>query len=111
MQGFHQLSTRQVGSLSELQYFFEELESWSKDRYESQRRFDNLLTSYSGSIKKGINSLIDEVGDLQAKNSLIAKERNDLLVIVNKMNAETENLGAQLPHSVLGKYKVMGGWS
>ena len=94
MQGLHQLNKRQVGSLSELKYFFEELSSWRDERKESQRRLDNLLSSYSGSIRKGINSLIEEVGDLQAKNSLITKDNKDLLAIVKKMSVEVEQQGA-----------------
>ena len=101
MQGLNHLSKRQVGSLSELRYLFEELASWSKERQESQIRLDNLLSSYSGSIKKGINSLIEEVGDLQAKNSLITKERNDLHVIVNKMSVGIEQPWAQYPFDKL----------
>ena len=97
MQGLYHLSKRQVGSLGELRYFFEELGSWSRERQESQRRLDSLLSSYSDSIKKGINSLIEEVGDLQMKNSIITKERNDLLVIVNKMSVEIEHPRDQLP--------------
>ena len=97
MQGFYHLSKRKVGSQSELGYFVEELRSWSEERQESQRRLDNLLSSYSRSIKKGINSLIEEVGDLQANNSVITKERNDLLVTVNKMSGEIEHLRARFP--------------
>ena len=90
MQGLNHRSKRQVGlgSLSELRYLFEELGSWSRERQESQKKLDNLLSSYSGSIKKGINSLIEEVGDLQAKNSVIAKERDGLLLTFNKMRVE-----------------------
>ena len=97
MQGFNHVSKRQVGSLNELSYFFEELSSWREEREESHRRLDNLLSSYSGSIEKAVKSLIEEVGDLQAKNSIISMERNDLLAIVSNMSVEIEHPRVQYP--------------
>ena len=64
MQAIDHLGERQLGSLKELSYFLEELESWSQERVESQKQLDNLLRSYSGSIKKGIMSFIQEIHEL-----------------------------------------------
>ena len=90
-QGFHHLNQKQLGSLSELQYFLEELGSWRREREESQKQLDSLIDSYSSSIKRGIDNLIVQVGDLQAKNNLITEENSKLLVIINKANAEIEH--------------------
>ena len=75
--------------------FVQKLNSWSNERKESQTQLDNLLYSYSGSIIKEVNDLTDEVSDLQLRFSVITKERNDMILAVNKMRGEIDQLRAR----------------
>ena len=97
MQATDHLGERQLGSLKELSYFLEELESWSQERVESQKQLDNLLRSYSGSIKKGIMSFIQEIHELQLKNAAITMERDGLIGNANNRNEVMEHQKAQIP--------------
>ena len=97
MQAIDHLGKRQLGSLKELSYFFEELESWSQERVESQKQLDNLLRSYSGSIKKGIMSFIQEIHELQLKNTAITQERDNLIAIAKNRNGVMEAQKVQIP--------------
>ena len=55
--------------------------SWSKERAESQRRFESILS-------RCIIDVLDQVQDLKAKYSSVAKERDDLLETVMKQSRE-----------------------
>ena len=92
-----QNSTIQKDSLSEVGEFFQNLTSWSKERAESQRQLDSLVSLYNCSFYKCINGLIEEVGDLKAKHSAIVKERDNLHKTVIKQSNEIGQLKAKLP--------------
>ena len=78
----------QKDSGSEMKELLKKLSSWSKERQESQRLLDNLLSSYSGRFDKGIDALTEEVGDLKAQLSVVTKERNYLHETNKKLGSE-----------------------
>ena len=80
---------------------FTKLNSCIKERETSQKWFHNLLSSYSGNINKGMNDLIDEVSYLQTQLKQMTRERDDLLVDVEKFCGEIEDLKAKMPHDPL----------
>ena len=92
----YQKSKTQQASECKTMDLLKKLNSWSKEMKESQRQLDNILTSYCGSIKKELYDLTEEVSDLQAQRSVITKERNEMILAVDKMNGEIDQLRAQL---------------
>ena len=81
---------------SELRRMFTRLKSWQE---ESQREFSNIMNSQSIIIDKGIDNLVEEVGELQAQLSAVKKERDNLLETVADMGSEITKLQAKLPSS------------
>ena len=76
---------------------FNQISSWSKEREESQKQLDQLLSTFDDAINKKVKEMIGEVDDLQDKLSVITKERDDLLVYVEKLCDATEKLKAKIP--------------
>ena len=56
------------------------LNMWRED---SQSQFMSILNCYTNSIYMGINNLMEEVCDLQDQLAATAKERNDLIDLLN----------------------------
>ena len=92
----YQKSNDQIGSQQGIQDLFKKLYSWSKERKESQRQLDYFLSLYGSCIDKEANDITEEVHALHAQLSVIKKERNDLLLAVNKMSGEILKLRAQI---------------
>ena len=67
------------------------LTRWSREREQSQRWLDKLLSSYSGTVDKDINDLTKEVGHLKAQLSAVTEERNELLDTNTKLGNESGN--------------------
>ena len=63
--------------------FYEKLILW---RDESQREFLEIIDTHSNSINEAMNSLVEEVTDLQAQLSVTTKERNNLIETVKSMS-------------------------
>ena len=90
---------------NEVQDLLKKLSSWSEDRRASQNRLDDLLSSCSDRVDKGMNALKEEVRDLKDELSEVTKEKNDLqdsnrmLEIVNK---DRNNLLEDLNREVTG---------
>ena len=84
-------------SQDDVRDLFKDLRSWKEEREESQRKLDILIESYSGSIQKGMNDLAEEVGDLQARLSVLTRERNGLLETVGVLRSEIDQLRAKVP--------------
>ena len=70
----------------DMQEMTQQLHSWREEQSESQRRLDDILSSYTCSINKALEELLEEVGHLQSKLSAMTEERNGLLVAVNKLS-------------------------
>ena len=70
-------SQRDTGS--EIKELIQTLNQWSKEREQSQKWLDNLLSSYSDTVDKDIDHLTREIGHLRSELSVITKERNELL--------------------------------
>ena len=100
---FPKYSKTEVGDL------FTKLNSCIKERESSQKWFHNLLSSYSGAIKKGMNELIDEVDHLKDQLSEMKRERDDLLFDVGKFCVEIEELKAKIPHMTEGNESQQNG--
>ena len=67
-----------VESGSEIQDLLQKLGSWSEQRRASQNQLDNLLSSYSGRVDKGMGALVEELRDLKVQLSVLTEETNDL---------------------------------
>ena len=85
-----------LNSRNDIKDLSQKLSSWRKESEESQRRLDEILNSCNWRIDKSIHNLIEEVGNLQTKLSIMTKERNDLLTAVNKLS-EIGLLRAKMP--------------
>merc|ERR1711963_537994 len=75
------LSNQREESSCEITDLFHGLSSWSKERAESQRRFESILS-------RCIIDVLDQVQDLKEKYSSVTKERDDLLETVMKQSRE-----------------------
>ena len=84
-----QKSTNQRESSSEIRDLFQDLNSWSNERAESQKQLDNLLS-------KCTNDVLEEVRDLKGKHSLITKERDDLIETVIQQSGQISHLKDKL---------------
>ena len=73
---------------------FKKLSSWLEDR---QTQFYSTLQSSALSMTEGLNELSKEISDLETKLSVITKERDDLLNIVNNLNGEFGQLSTKSP--------------
>ena len=81
----HKMSKSQKDSQGKVRDFFEKLILW---RDESQKQFFKIVNAHSNNINEAMNSLIEEVGDLQAQLSVTRKERNDLIETVKNMSGK-----------------------
>ena len=72
----------------EIKELIQKLSWWSKERKQSQKWLENLLSSFNGSVDKDIQDLTKEVGDLKAQLSVVTKERNDLHDTNKKLDNE-----------------------
>ena len=86
----------QIDSRCEISEMFRQLSSWSKEREESQKQLDTLLTTFDHTINNKVNELNYEVDNLQDQLSVMTKERDDLLVYVEKLCDATEKLKAKI---------------
>ena len=77
-----------VESGSEIQDLLQKLGSWSEQRRASQNQLDNLLSSYSGRVDKGMGALVEEVRDLKVQLSVLTEEKNDLKETKKKLGIE-----------------------
>ena len=75
---------------SEIKELIQKLSWWSKEREQSQKWLENLLSSFNGTIDEDINNLTEEVGDLKSQLSVVTKERNDLKDTNKKLDNEIE---------------------
>ena len=90
-------------SKSEVSEMFTKLDSCIKERETSQKWFHNLLSTYSTTINKGMNELIDEVESLQTQLTGLKKEKDDLLVDFGKCCYELEEMKARVSEDPLMK--------
>ena len=81
----------------EIREIFNQLTSWSKKREESQRQLGLLLSTFDVTINKRVDEMVGEVVKLQDQLLAVKKERDDLLVFVDKLCEENEKLKAELP--------------
>ena len=70
----------------EVEDMFKKLSSWMEY---SQRQLSSTRDSHTLSINKGINELNETICDLETKLSVITKERDDLLCIVNNFSGQS----------------------
>lgn len=75
------LPDQREDSSCEITDLFHGLSSWSKERAESQKRFESILS-------RCIIDVLDQVQDLKEKYSSVTKERDDLLETVMKRSRE-----------------------
>ena len=91
----------QIDARCEISEMFRQLSSWSKEREESQKQLDTLLTTFDHTINNKVNELNYEVDNLQDQLSAMTKERDDLLVYVEKLCDATEKLKAKIQEETL----------
>ena len=80
----------------EIREVFNQLTSWSKKREDSQRQLGLLLSTFDVTINKKVDEIAGEVVQLQDQLLAVKKERDDLLVFVDKLCEENEKLKAEL---------------
>ena len=76
---------------------FNQLTSWSKKREESQRQLGLLLSTFDVTINKKVDEMVGEAVKLKDQLLAVKKERDDLLVFVDKLCEENEKLKAEHP--------------
>ena len=81
-------SQRDTGS--EIKELIQTLNQWSKEREQSQKWLDNLLSSYSDTVDKDIDHLIKEICHLRSELSVVTKERNELLDSNKKLGSDVK---------------------
>ena len=93
---------------SGLMDLFMKLNSWKENSqrelstfmFNTYADFSNIITSQSTIIDKEINSLVEQVGDLKGKLSIMTQERNDLKETVVKLSIRNRKLCAQLEENL-----------
>ena len=79
----------------EIREVFNQLTSWSKKREDSQRQLGLLLSTFDVTINKKVDEMVGKVIKLQDQLLAVKKERDDLLVFVDKLCEENEKLKAE----------------
>ena len=86
------MSNGKINCLGEADDLFEKLTSW---REESHQQISNIINSHNSSIRNGIHNMAEEICGLQAKLSVMEKERTVLLETVDHLNGEIRQLNAK----------------
>ena len=73
--------------------------------HSTQKQFSAIINAHSSSITRGINDLVEKVGELETELLVIRKERNGLLETVDDLNVKIRHLSEKLPKlEPLAKY-------
>ena len=101
----YQVSKGLDDTQSEVRDLFKKLTSFKE---ESQRQLSDIINGCTYNISEGIKNLVEEVCDLKTQLSLTAKERDDLLETVDKLNGEIRHMSdefiAQPPPELEGNH-------